>query len=90
MDRLYKKTHYTSRHLTQKVTLGGGELSQEWLIKGAYLNGPMSSFRAYQLLQWQRNRSGWSGFGWTTFHGEKLKLRLIVNNYPLITVMFVS
>ena len=32
------------------------------------------------LLQWRRNRSGWSGFGRTTFHGEKLKLTLIFNN----------
>ena len=39
--------------------------------------------------QWRRNRSGCSGFGRTTFHGEKLKLRIIVNNYLLIIVMFV-
>ena len=37
--------------------------------------------------QWRRNPSGWSGFGRTTFDGEKLKLRLIVNNLPLSIIM---
>ena len=30
--------------------------------------------------QWRRSRTGWSRFGRTTFHGENLRLTLIVNN----------
>ena len=49
--------------------------SRSWTI--VILSGV---FISLWKLHWRRNRSGWSGFGRTTFHGEILKLRLIVNN----------